>query len=60
VLRHGRYLDPKEIRDKIAVKRRQLAELEAENTALLETEKRQERAIHQISPRKYGEIEAAA
>jgi chromosome segregation ATPase len=41
--------DARAIRDKIAVKRRQLAELEAENAALVETAKRQERALRQLS-----------
>jgi chromosome segregation ATPase len=41
--------DARTIRDKIAVKRRQLAELEAENAALVETAKRQERALRQLS-----------
>ncbi|OHT07630.1 hypothetical protein TRFO_24125 [Tritrichomonas foetus] len=41
--------DARTIRDKIAVKRRQLAELEAENAALVETAKRQERALRQMS-----------
>jgi septal ring factor EnvC (AmiA/AmiB activator) len=41
--------DTRVIRDKIAVKRRQLAELEAENAALVETAKRQERALRQLN-----------
>ncbi|OHT01524.1 hypothetical protein TRFO_31619 [Tritrichomonas foetus] len=41
--------DARTIRDKIAVKRRQLAELEAENAALVETAKRQERALRQMN-----------
>ena len=41
--------DARTIRDKIAVKRRQLAELEAENAALVETAKRQEKALRQMN-----------
>jgi chromosome segregation ATPase len=41
--------DARTLSDKIAVKRRQLAELEAENAALVETAKRQERALKQLS-----------
>jgi chromosome segregation ATPase len=41
--------DARTIRDKIAVKRRQLAELEAENAALVETARRQERALRQMN-----------
>lgn len=41
--------DARTIRDKIAVKRRQLAELEAENAALVDTAKRQERALRQMN-----------
>jgi myosin heavy subunit len=41
--------DARSLRDKIAVKRRQLAELEAENAALAETAKRQERALRQMN-----------
>ena len=41
--------DARAIRDKIAVKRRQLAELEAENAALVETAKRQEKALRQMN-----------
>jgi chromosome segregation ATPase len=41
--------DARTIRDKIAVKRRQLAELEAENAALVETARRQEKALRQMN-----------
>jgi chromosome segregation ATPase len=42
--------DPQRIRDKIAAKRQQLADLEAENAALAETLKQQERALHDPNP----------
>jgi chromosome segregation ATPase len=41
--------DARTIRDKIALKRRQLAELERENAALEETVKRQERALREVN-----------
>ena len=50
--------DARTIRDKIAVKRRQLAELEAENAALVETAKRQERALRQMNQGGDDAIEA--
>jgi chromosome segregation ATPase len=50
--------DSRTIRDKIAVKRRQLAELEAENAALVETAKRQERALRQMNQGGEDAVEA--
>ena len=50
--------DARAIRDKIAVKRRQLAELEAENAALVETAKRQEKALRQMNQGGDDAIEA--
>lgn len=50
--------DARTIRDKIAVKRRQLAELEAENAALVETAKRQERALRQMNQGGEDAVEA--
>jgi chromosome segregation ATPase len=50
--------DARTIRDKIAVKRRQLAELEAENAALVETAKRQEKALRQMNHGSDDAVEA--
>jgi DNA repair exonuclease SbcCD ATPase subunit len=50
--------DARTIRDKIAVKRRQLAELESENAALIETAKRQEKALRQATQGTDGNVDA--
>lgn len=53
-----RKYDARTIRDKIAIKRRQLAELEAENQALVDTAKRQEKALRQLNAGNDEHIEA--
>ena len=50
--------DARTIKDKIALKRKQLAELEAENAALVETARRQEKALRQINQTDEEAIEA--
>lgn len=50
--------DARTIRDKIAVKKKQLADLEAENSALVETAKRQEKALRQMNQGNDDQVEA--
>ena len=50
--------DARTIKDKIAVKKKQLQELESENTALVETAKRQEKALKKMNATSGDVVEA--
>ena len=50
--------DARTIRDKIAVKKKQLQELESENSALVETAKRQEKALKKMNATSGDVVEA--
>lgn len=50
--------DARTIRDKIAVKKKELAALESENTALVETAKRQEKALRKLNASSDDTVEA--